>query len=85
MRVWVYSRSPIPHSPRFGICATGPRPDRRRALELLASCLDGCTEGILCAAGLAFADMIEWQPARRFEIASGRSLAQARRALEQAL
>jgi hypothetical protein len=27
----------------------GPKPDRRRALELLASCRDGCTESILIA------------------------------------
>jgi hypothetical protein len=24
-----------------------PKPDRRRALELLASCRDGCTEAIM--------------------------------------
>jgi hypothetical protein len=27
----------------------GPRPDRRRALELLASCRDGCTEALMPA------------------------------------
>src|SRR6266849_6362600 len=28
-----------------------PKPDRRRALELLASCRDGCTEAIMLAHG----------------------------------
>ena len=28
-----------------------PKPDRRRALELLASCRDGCTEAVLAAHG----------------------------------
>ena len=28
-----------------------PKPDRRRALELLASCPDGCTEAIMLAHG----------------------------------
>jgi hypothetical protein len=28
-----------------------PKPDRRRALELLASCRDGCTEAIMVAHG----------------------------------
>ena len=32
---------------RRGRC--GPKPNRRRALELLASCPDGCTEAILAA------------------------------------
>jgi hypothetical protein len=30
-----------------------PKPDRRRALELLASCLDGCTEAIMLAHGFS--------------------------------
>jgi hypothetical protein len=34
-----------PNSRRF------PKPDRRRALELLAACPDGCTEAILAAHG----------------------------------
>src|SRR5262249_47558190 len=48
------SRSPIPHSPRFAICATTPRPDRRRALELLellAASHDGATEALMIAHG----------------------------------
>ena len=32
---------------RMGRCS--PKPNRRRALELLASCPDGCTEAILAA------------------------------------
>jgi hypothetical protein len=30
----------------------GPKPDRRRALELLASCRNGCTEALLLANGV---------------------------------
>jgi hypothetical protein len=29
-----------------------PKPDRRRALDLLASCRDGCTEALLFAYGI---------------------------------
>jgi hypothetical protein len=36
------------------------KPDRIRALELLAGCgAEGCTEGILRAHGLAIGDMVE--------------------------
>jgi ABC-type amino acid transport system permease subunit len=35
------------------------KPDRRRALELLASCPDGCTEAILLAHGFTTAQMVE--------------------------
>ena len=31
----------------------GSKPDRRRALELLASCKDDCTEGVLRANGFS--------------------------------
>jgi hypothetical protein len=34
-----------------------PKPDRRRALELLASCRDGCTEAIMIAHGFTIDDM----------------------------
>jgi hypothetical protein len=34
-------------------------PDRRRALELLASCRDGCTEAILLAHGFTIDMMVE--------------------------
>jgi hypothetical protein len=37
----------------------GPKPDRRRALELLASCRDGCTEAIMIAHGFTVAQMVE--------------------------
>jgi hypothetical protein len=36
-----------------------PKPSRRRALELLASCRDGCTEAILLAHGFTIPQMIE--------------------------
>jgi hypothetical protein len=37
----------------------GPKPDRRRALELLASCRDGCTEAIMLAHGFTVEQMVE--------------------------
>jgi hypothetical protein len=36
-----------------------PKPDRRRALELLASCRDGCTEAIMLAHGFSIDMMVE--------------------------
>jgi hypothetical protein len=36
-----------------------PKPDRRRALELLVSCRDGCTEAIMIAHGFTVAQMVE--------------------------
>jgi hypothetical protein len=36
-----------------------PKPDRRRALELLASCRDGCTEAIMIANGFTIPQMVE--------------------------
>jgi hypothetical protein len=36
-----------------------PKPDRRRALELLASCRDGCAEAIMLAHGFTVAQMVE--------------------------
>jgi hypothetical protein len=36
-----------------------PKPDRRRALELLASCRDGCTEAIMLAHGFTIPQMVE--------------------------
>jgi hypothetical protein len=36
-----------------------PRPDRRRALELLAASRDGCTEAIMLAHGFTVAQMVE--------------------------
>ncbi len=36
-----------------------PKPDRRRALELLASCRDGCAEAIMLAHGFTVAQLVE--------------------------
>jgi hypothetical protein len=36
-----------------------PKPTRRRALELLASCRDGCTEAIMLAHGFSIDMMVE--------------------------
>jgi hypothetical protein len=36
-----------------------PKPDRRRALELLASCRDGCTEAVLLAHGFTVAQLVD--------------------------
>jgi hypothetical protein len=38
--------------------ARRPKPDRRRALEPLASCRDGCTEAIMIAHGFAIDMMV---------------------------
>ena len=35
-----------------------PKPDRRRALELLASCRDGCTEALMLAHGFTVSQMV---------------------------
>ena len=35
-----------------------PKPDRVRALELLASCRDGCTEALMIAHGFTIDDMV---------------------------
>jgi hypothetical protein len=37
----------------------GPKPDRRRALELLVSCCDGCTEAIMLAHGFTVEQLVE--------------------------
>jgi len=36
-----------------------PKPDRRRALELLAASRDGCTEAMMLAHGFTIAQMVE--------------------------
>jgi hypothetical protein len=36
-----------------------PKPDRRRALELLASCRDGCTEAMMLAHGFTTEQVVE--------------------------
>jgi hypothetical protein len=35
----------------------GPKSDRRRALELLASCRDGCTEAMMLAQGFTVSSL----------------------------
>jgi hypothetical protein len=45
-----------PHKPRR---RRSPKPDRRRGLELLASCRDGCTEAIMLAHGFTIDMMVE--------------------------
>src|SRR4029450_429682 len=44
---------------RPGSAHRRPKPDRRRALELLASCRDGCTEAIMLAHGFTIGQMVE--------------------------
>ena len=36
-----------------------PKPDRRRAFELLASCPEGCTEAIMLAHGFTIEQMVD--------------------------
>jgi hypothetical protein len=36
-----------------------PKPNRRRALELLASCRDGCTEAMMLAHGFTIPQMVD--------------------------
>ena len=45
---------PHPHRRRLG-----PKPDRRRALELLAAAPDGCTEALMFANGFTAELLIE--------------------------
>jgi hypothetical protein len=74
------------------------KPDRIRALELLASCDNGCPEGILHAHGFAISDMMELVDAglatatadrvvagsRKMEVARVRITAAGQRVLEKA-
>jgi len=54
------SRSPIPHSRRFAMCATGPRPDRlARARIARVVAQEGCTEAVMLAYGFTTAQMVE--------------------------
>jgi hypothetical protein len=46
--------------PPINLCRRrGPKPDRRRALELLASCRERCTEAIMLAHGFTIPQMVE--------------------------
>jgi hypothetical protein len=51
------SRKPTHQMPRP--LRRRPKPDRRRALELLASCRDACTDAIKLAHGFTVAQMVE--------------------------
>jgi hypothetical protein len=51
------SLTPMPTSPPRR--RHGAKPDRRRALELLASCRDGCTEALMLAHGFSIDMMVD--------------------------
>jgi hypothetical protein len=52
--------APVPKAhPPNAATPPPPNPDRRRALELLASCRDGCTEAIMLAHGFSIDMMVE--------------------------
>jgi hypothetical protein len=62
--LWLPGRRSVP----YYLCAMSslrpayrkqPRPSRRRAIELLASCADGCSEAILMAHGFTVEQMAE--------------------------
>jgi hypothetical protein len=65
-----------------------PKPDRRRALELLASCRDGCTEAIMLAHSFTVAQMVELRRVRnrerRARVAGGRPIEVARVRISEA-
>jgi hypothetical protein len=65
-----------------------PKTDRRRALELLASCRDGCTEAIMLAHSFTVAQMVELRRARnrerRARVAGGRPIEVARVRISEA-
>jgi hypothetical protein len=48
----------MPSSPRHQ-GRRAPKPDCRRALELLASCPDGCTEAMMIAHGFTVPQLVE--------------------------
>jgi hypothetical protein len=53
---WDMSRVPFHRARRR---SSNPKPDRRRALELLAASRDGCTEAVMIAHGFTVAQMVE--------------------------
>jgi hypothetical protein len=55
------------------------KPNRRRALELLAACRDGCTEAILLAHGFTIAQMVELMRAGLATATAGRVVAGSRK------
>jgi hypothetical protein len=56
-----------------------PKPDRRRALELLASCRDGCTEAMMLAHGFTIEQMVELVRAGLAAATDERAVAVAKR------
>jgi hypothetical protein len=54
------------------------KPTRRRALELLASCPDGCTEAVMLAHGFTVKQMVELIHAGLATATTGRVMAGAR-------
>ena len=57
----------------------GPKPDRRRALELLAASRDGATEAIMLAHGFTVAQMVELVRSGLASAAAERVIAGGRR------
>ena len=57
----------------------GPRPDRRRALELLAASRDGCTEALMIAHSFTVAQMVELVRSGLASAAAERVIAGGRR------
>jgi hypothetical protein len=55
------------------------RPARRRALELLASCRDGCTEAMMLAHGFTIEQMVELVRAGLASATAGRVVAGSRK------
>lgn len=60
-----------------------PKPERRRALELLASCRDGCTEAIMLAHGFTVPQMVELVR-EGFATATAKRVVAGRRTIEVA-
>jgi hypothetical protein len=49
----------MPRSPHQRSLKRVPKPDRRRALEMLAASPHGCTEGMMRAPGFTIEQMVE--------------------------
>jgi hypothetical protein len=52
-------RSPMPMPNHHRSRKRVPKPDRRRALELLASCRDGCTESMMLAPNFTIPQLVD--------------------------
>ena len=67
-------------SDRFRRVRRPPKPDRRRALELLDGCgTEGCTEGIMRANGFSIGDMVELVRAGLASVTAERVVAGSRK------